>query len=49
MGKFSISNFIPIINWLPAFFKNKPGQYISGDIVAGLTVKIMFIFYIIYI
>jgi len=41
MGRFSISNFIPIIDWLPTFFKNKPGQNISGDIVAGLTVGVL--------
>jgi len=41
MGRFSIGNFIPILDWFPTFLKNKPAQNISGDIVAGLTVGVL--------
>jgi len=41
MGRFSIGNYLPILDWFPTFLRNKPGQNIGGDIVAGLTVGVL--------
>jgi len=43
MGKFSfhITDYLPILKWLPEYFKDGPGKRISGDIVAGLTVGVL--------
>jgi len=46
MGKFSfhITDYLPILSWLPAYIKNSPQKHIGGDIVAGLTVIIFYRF-----
>jgi len=45
MGKFKfnfhITDYIPILSWLPAYLKNSPQKHIVGDIVAGLTVGVL--------
>jgi len=42
MGKFKfsfhITDYLPILSWLPAYIKNSPQKHIGGDIMAGLTV-----------
>jgi len=43
MGKFSfhITDYLPILSWLPAYFKSEPQKRIGGDVVAGLTVGVL--------
>jgi len=39
--KFSITDYIPILGWLPEYFKHGLKTGLSGDIVAGLTVGVL--------
>jgi len=39
--KFSITDYIPILTWLPEYIKHGLKTGLSGDIVAGLTVGVL--------